>query len=162
MDARQHRRVSSGRGELVQARVTDDGVIYYDFMRRLTGEDVQAYAYQFGVVFWNLPFFVVFQGFQLATGENAIAGQPIGVVSVSAASTAAVVAIYYVSWRLLSELGLPRAPGAILLTVLGSPLFYYATFQPSLQARVRCAPGDDPRVAHAARECQPSLHAPQR
>jgi hypothetical protein len=117
----------------IQARVTDDGVIYYDFMRRLVGEDVTAYAYQFGVVFWNLPFYVVFRGFQLATGEDAIAGQPIGIVSVSVASTAAIVAIFYVSWRLLRELGLPGAPGAILLTVLGSPLFYYAIFQPGLK-----------------------------
>jgi hypothetical protein len=117
----------------IQARVTDDGVIYYDFMRRLIGEDVPAYAYQFGVVFWNLPFYVVFRGFQLATGEDAIAGQPIGIVSVSVASTAAVLAIFYVSWRLLRELGLPGAPGAILLTVLGSPLFYYAIFQPGLK-----------------------------
>ena len=46
----------------LQARITDDGVIYYNFMRRLVGEDVPAYAYQFGVVFWNLPFFMCSRG----------------------------------------------------------------------------------------------------
>ena len=49
------------------------------------------------------------------------------------ASTAAVIAIFYVSWRLIRELGLPGGPGAILLTVFGSPLFYYAIFQPGLK-----------------------------
>ena len=49
------------------------------------------------------------------------------------ASTAAVVAIFYVSWRLIRGLGLPGGPGAILLTVFGSPLFYYAIFQPGLK-----------------------------
>ena len=117
----------------IQARVTDDGVLYYDFMRHVVGEDVSAYAYQFGVVFWNLPFYLLFRGLQLATGDDSIAGQPIGIVSVSVASTAAVLAIFYVSWRLLSEFGLPGAPGAILVTVLGSPLFYYAIFQPGLK-----------------------------
>jgi hypothetical protein len=117
----------------IQARVTDDGVIYYDFMRRVVGEDVSAYAYQFGVVFWNLPFYLLFRMLQRATGDDSIAGQPIGIVSVSVASTAAVLAIFYVSWRLLSEFGLQGAPGAILVTVLGSPLFYYAIFQPGLK-----------------------------
>ena len=118
----------------IQARVSDDGVIYYDFMRHLVGDrEVTAHAYQFGVVFWNLPFFLVFRGFQLVTGDDTIAGQPTGIVSIAVASTAAVIAIYYVSWRLLNALGLPGAPGAILVTVLGSPLFYYAIFQPALK-----------------------------
>jgi len=118
----------------IQARVSDDGVIYYDFMRHLVGDrEVTAHAYQFGVVFWNLPFFLVFRGFQLVTGDDTIAGQSTGIVSIAVASTAAVIAIYYVSWRLLRALGLPGAPGAILVTVLGSPLFYYAIFQPALK-----------------------------
>jgi hypothetical protein len=57
----------------------------------------------------------------------------IGALAVAIASTAAVIAIFYVSWRLIRELGLPGGPGAILLTVFGSPLFYYAIFQPGLK-----------------------------
>jgi hypothetical protein len=117
----------------VQARISDDGVIYYDFMRRLVGEEVTAYAYQFGVVFWNLPFYLLSRVLEFATGDNSIAGQPIGITSVAVASNAAVVAIFYVSWRLLRELSLPGAPGAIILTVFGSPLFYYGIFQPGLK-----------------------------
>jgi len=50
-------------------------------------------------------------------------------VAVAIASTAAVLALFYVSWRLIRELGLPGGPGAILLTIFGSPLFYYSIFQ---------------------------------
>ena len=114
----------------LQARITDDGVIYYDFMRRLVGEDVQAYAYQFGVVFWNLPFYVLSRIVRIADDDDWIEHVPHRRNRVAVASTAAVVAIFYVSWRLIRELGLPGGPGATLLTVFGSPLFYYAIFQP--------------------------------
>jgi hypothetical protein len=117
----------------LQARLTDDGTIYYDFMRRLVGEDVDAYAYQFGVVFWNLPFYVLSRLVRTGNDDDWIDHVLIGGVAVAVASTAAVVALFYVSWRLLRNLGLPGGAGAILLTVLGSPLFYYAIFQPGLK-----------------------------
>ena len=124
----------------LQARITDDGVIYYDFMRRLVGEDVPAYAYQFGVVFWNLPFYVLSRIVRIANDDDWIDHVLIGAVGVAVASTAAVVAIFYVSWRLIRELGLPGGPGAILLTVFGSPLFYYGIFQTGLKHRsTRCS-----------------------
>jgi hypothetical protein len=116
-----------------QARVSDDGVVYYDFMRRLAGEDVRAHAYQFGVVFWNLPFYLVSRVVTTARGSDQIENLSIGVISVTIASISAVVAIFYVAWRLLRDLGLRGGPGAILLTVFGSPLFYYALFQPGLK-----------------------------
>ena len=117
----------------LQARVTDDGVIYYDFMRRLVGEDVPAYAYQFGVVFWNLPFYVASRLVRMANDDDWVEHVHIGQAAVAIASTSAVVAIFYVCWRLIRELGLPGGPGAILLTVFGSPLFYYGIFQTGLK-----------------------------
>ena len=117
----------------IQPRITDDGVIYYDFMRRLVGEDVHAFAYQFGVVFWNLPFYVLSRIVRVANDDDLVEHAHIGAIGVAIASTAAVVAIFYVSWRLLRGLGLPGGPGAILLTVFGSPLFYYGIFQPGLK-----------------------------
>ncbi len=117
----------------LQARLTDDGPIYYDFMRRLVGEDVEAYAYQFGVVFWNLPFYVLSRPIRLGNDNDWVDHVLIGAVGVAIASVAAVVVLFYVSWRLIRNLGLPGGPGAILLTVLGSPLFYYAIFQTGLK-----------------------------
>ena len=117
----------------LQARLTDDGPIYYDFMRRLVGEDVEAYAYQFGVVFWNLPFYVLSRPIRIGNDNDWVDHVLIGAVGVAIASVAAVVVLFYVSWRLIRNLGLPGGPGAILLTVLGSPLFYYAIFQTGLK-----------------------------
>ena len=117
----------------IQPRISDDGVIYYDFMRRLVGEDVPAFAYQFGVVFWDLPFYVLSRIVRVANDDDFVEHAHIGAISVAIASTAAIVAIFYVSWRLIRGLGLPGGPGAILLTVFGSPLFYYGIFQPGLK-----------------------------
>jgi len=116
-----------------QARVGDDGLVYYTFMRRLAGEDVKAYAYQFGVVFWDLPFYLLSRLVTAARGTDSIDNLSIGVISVTFASIAAVIAIFYVAWRMLRDLGLRGGPGAILLTVFGSPLFYYAIFEPGLK-----------------------------
>ena len=117
----------------LQARLTDDGPIYYDFMRRLVGEDPEAYAYQFGVVFWNLPFYALSRLVRIGNDDDWVDHVLIGAVGVAVASTAAVLVLFYVSWRLIRNLGLPGGPGAILLTVLGSPLFYYAIFQSGLK-----------------------------
>ncbi len=117
----------------LQARLTDDGPLYYDFMRRLVGEDTPAYAYQFGVVFWNLPFYVLSRFVRIGNDNDWVDHVLIGAVAIAVASTAAVVVLMWVSWRLIRELGLPGGPGAILLTILGSPLFYYSIFQPGLK-----------------------------
>ena len=69
----------------------------------------------------------------LANGDEWVEHVQIGEAAVAIASTAAVVAIFYVCWRLIRELGLPGGPGAILLTVFGSPLFYYGIFQTGLK-----------------------------
>ena len=59
-DGGEHRRVPARRRQLPPGPASPTTApIYYDFMRRLVGEDVDAYAYQFGVVFWNLPFYVL-------------------------------------------------------------------------------------------------------
>ena len=115
----------------LQARIDHGG--NQRLMRRLVGEDVDAYADQFGVVFWNLPFYVLSRILQIAHGGDWIDHVLIGALAVAVASTAAVVALFYVSWRLIRDIGLRGGPGAILLTVFGSPLFYYSIFQTSLK-----------------------------
>ena len=93
----------------LQARLTDDGPIYYDFMRRLVGEDTPAYAYQFGVVFWNLPFYVLSRLIRIGNDNDWVDHVLIGAVSVAIASTAAVVVLFYVAWRLIRNSACPAA-----------------------------------------------------
>ena len=47
------------------------------------------------------------------------------------AFTAAVVLTLYLGWRILRELDLPRGPAVLLLTLFGTPLFYYGALAPS-------------------------------
>jgi hypothetical protein len=117
----------------LQVKLNDDGVIYYNFMRRVLGDDVNGYAYQFGVSIWDTPFYLGSRIVTWAHGGDALGHISIGVASVAFASTTAVVVIFYLSWRLLRDLGLPGGPGAILLTVFGSPLFYETIFEPEMK-----------------------------
>jgi hypothetical protein len=115
----------------VQVHIKADGVTYYRFLRRMLGEDEpHAYAYQFGVALWNAPFYLAGRTLEVVTGPD-IGHHTVGELSIVVAANAAVVGVFYVLWRLLSELSLDGAPGALLLTVFGTPLFYYAIYQPS-------------------------------
>jgi hypothetical protein len=120
----------------VQVTVNNDGLVYYDFMRRLVGEDVAGYAYQFGSSFWNLPFYLGGRLVSVLGVGNTVSGLAVGNIAVAVAANVAVIVIFYLSWRLLRGLGLPGGPGAILLTILGTPLFYYAVFQPGYKHAV--------------------------
>lgn len=115
----------------VEVRVNNDGFVYYDFMRRLVGDADAGYAYQFGSIVWNLPFYLLAKAGSGLLGRDTVAGIPLSELSVAIASNVAVLVIFYLCWTLIRELGLPGGPGAILLTVFGTPLFYYAIFQPS-------------------------------
>jgi hypothetical protein len=114
----------------VQVTVNNDGLVYYDFMRRLLGEHVQGYAYQFGSSFWDLPFYLAGRLVSVLGVGNTVSGLGVGDISVAIAANVAVLIMFYLSWRLIKGLGLRGGPGAILLTIFGSPLFYYAIFQP--------------------------------
>jgi hypothetical protein len=114
----------------VQVTVNNDGLVYYDFMRRLVGENVPGYAYQFGSSFWNLPFYLVGRLISVSGVGDTVSGYGVGDISVAVAANVAVLVMFYLSWRLIRGLGLRGGPGAILLTIFGTPLFYYAIFQP--------------------------------
>jgi hypothetical protein len=113
-----------------QVEVKNDGLTYYNFMRRLVGEHVAGYAYQFGSVIWNLPFYGLGRLLSTVLGSGSIGNSPIGELSIVAAATVAVIVIFCVGWQLIRELGLPGGPGTLLLTTFGTPLFYYAIFAP--------------------------------
>jgi hypothetical protein len=109
-------------------KVQDDGVVYFDFMRRFFGVPTGGVAYQFGGDFWNAPFWLVSQLVAVRGGfDHFQAGQ----VAVSVASTAANVVTLYLGWRILRALDLPRGPVVLLLSLFGTPLWYYGTLEPS-------------------------------
>ncbi len=120
----------------VQVTVNNDGLVYYDFMRRLIGENAPGYAYQFGSSFWNLPFYLVGRLVSSLGVGDTVSGLSVGNIAVAIAANVAVAVIFYLSWRLVRGVGLPGGPGATLLTVLGTPLFYYAVFQPAYKHAV--------------------------
>jgi hypothetical protein len=105
-----------------EGRVHEDGVTYFAFLRTLFGADTPAAAYQFGSAFWNAPFYLVSQ---LVAARGQFDHYHAGEVSVAVASNAAIVLTLYLGWRILKELNLPRGPGVLLLTLFGTPLFFF-------------------------------------
>jgi hypothetical protein len=109
-------------------KVQDDGVVYFDFLRRLFGVSTDGVAYQFGNAFWNAPFW-------LASQLVAVRGQfdhfQAGQVAVTIASNCAILVTLYFGWRILRELDLPRGPAVLLLTLFGTPVWFYGVLEPS-------------------------------
>lgn len=112
--------------------VSNDGLVYYEFLRRFLGETVPgAYAYQFGVAFFNAPFYLLGRVAEEALGVSSLLGAPTTETAIGVASNVALLLTLWLGWRMLRELELPAGPAVLLLAVLGTPLFYYTAFQPS-------------------------------
>jgi hypothetical protein len=114
-------------------QVRGDGLVYFNLLRRFFGEHPDsAFAYQFGSDYWNAPFFLAAKGLSSVFGSQPrIFHVSFQEVSITFAANAALIATIYLGWRLLRELDLPRGPLVLLLTVFGTPLFYYTLFEPS-------------------------------
>jgi hypothetical protein len=110
------------------ALVQNDGSVYFDFLRRLFGTQTPAAAYQFGSAYWNAPFYLASQ---LAALRGGFDHYHAGEVAIDAASNAAVVLTLYLGWRILRELDLPRGGIVLLLTLFGTPLFFYGVLNPA-------------------------------
>lgn len=120
-------------------RVSNDGLVYYHFLRRFLGESVPSgsgYAYQFGVAYFNAPFYLAGRAVEEVTGGSSIFGAPIHEAAIGVASNVALALTLFVGWKLLRRLELPAGPGVLLLALFGSPLFYYTAFQPSYKHAV--------------------------
>ena len=109
-------------------KVQDDGVVYFDFLRRFFGVPTGGVAYQFGNAFWNAPFWLASQ---LVAVRGELDHFQAGQVAVTVASNAAILLTLYLGWRILRELDLPRGPAVLLLTLFGTPLWYYGVLEPS-------------------------------
>jgi hypothetical protein len=116
-------------------RVSNDGLVYFDFLRRLLGEHVKGVAYQFGVAYFNLPFYLGGRALQ-ELGVGSIFDAPPPQAAITLASNVALVLTLWLGWRLLRRLDLPRGPAVLFLALFGSPLFYYTAFQPSYKHAV--------------------------
>lgn len=114
----------------VQPRVTNDGLSYLAFMRRLFGEQSDGYAYQFGAEFWNAPAFLVAR-LAGAFGLHDVDGLPLEELALTIGSVLAVLLLFPLGWLLLTRLELEHAPLLILLTIFGTPLVYSVLFSPS-------------------------------
>ena len=112
-----------------QPRLSNDGLWYLAFLRRLFGEQSTGSAYQFGVAFWNVPWFVLARA-SGALGVHEVSGLPLEELAVEVGAVAAVLLLFPLGWQLLRDTGLGHAPRAILLTIFGTPLFYSALFSP--------------------------------
>jgi hypothetical protein len=102
--------------------VHDDGVSYFDFLRRLFGASSSGVAYQFGSAIWNAPFWLVSQ---LVAVRGGFDHMHTGEIAVNVAAAAAVLLTLYLGWRLLQALDLPRGAAVLVLTLFGTPLYYY-------------------------------------
>jgi len=118
-------------------RINNDGRVYFDFLRRFLGEDVQnGYTAQFATAFFNLPFYLAAKAFEAASGVSSAFDTPLTEISITIASTVALVVTLYLGWRILNALELPAGPAVLLLALFGTPLFYYTVFQPAYKHAV--------------------------
>ena len=109
-------------------RVREDGTVYFNFLRQFFGAHAEAVAYQFGSSFWNAPFYLASQ---LVANRGELDHVHSGEIAVNIASNIAVLVTLYFGWRILRLLDLPRGPVVLLLTLFGSPLFFYGALNPS-------------------------------
>jgi hypothetical protein len=117
--------------------VNNDGLVYYNFLRRFLGEEVPtAYASQFAGSFFNIPFYLAAKVVEGITGLSSVFGASIEEFSIGVASNVALVLTLCLGWRLLTELDLPAGPAVLLLTLFGTPLLYYTAFQPEYKHAV--------------------------
>jgi hypothetical protein len=118
-------------------RVNNDGLVYFDFIRRFLGEDVRnGYTYQFATSFFNMPFYLGARAVEETAGVSSVFGAPLTHASITVATTLALMITLYLGWRMLVELDLPAGPAVLLLALFGTPLFYYTVFQPAYKHAV--------------------------
>ena len=113
----------------VQPRVSNDGLSFLAFLHRLFGSGTQGYAYQFGVGYWNAPFYLAARA-AAALGLREISGLPLEELALTVGSVVAVLLLFPLGWLLLRGLELGHAALAIILTIFGTPLFYSVLFSP--------------------------------
>ena len=108
--------------------VHDDGVVYYSFLRKFFGTHNDGVAYQFGSTVLEAPFYLASQ---LVATRGQLDHYHAGEIAVAFASGVAMLLCLYFGWLILRDLALPRGPAVLLLTLFGTPLYFYGVFSPS-------------------------------
>ena len=107
-----------------------DAQVPFTFLRRLFGANVHAVGYQFGLAFFEAPWFAIGK-LAAAFGVHTVRTHPTTEAAAALGAIAYVglsVALVYV---LLRRLRLRHAGLAAGLTLFGTPLFFYGTFSPA-------------------------------
>jgi hypothetical protein len=107
--------------------VFGDGVNYYSLTQRLLGDGHGGSAYNFGVGLMNAPFYAAAKIAAVGAGHAA----KLEAGSITLASIFWVLVAAFLSWRVLVALALPHRGLAVTVAVLGTPVWYYASFSPS-------------------------------
>jgi hypothetical protein len=108
-----------------------DPIRVYHFLQRLFGDRAGgADAYEFGLAFAWTPFYALGKAFVSVTGVHSIGGKPAlpGIVALSAGVFALAAGAVLVP--VMKGLRLHGIAFALLCAIFGTPLFYYASFNP--------------------------------
>jgi hypothetical protein len=121
---------------LADVSLNNDSAVYMGFLRRLVGlHSDELVTAQFGSALFALPLFLLARLLD-AIGLGSVGGTPVDQLALVAGGVVALVLTVWVAWRLLRRLELPSGAGVIVLTVVGTPLFYYAALLPSYKHAV--------------------------
>lgn len=111
--------------------INGDAKLYLTFVQRLCGDvpDSAPNVYGFGIGLLSAPFYALGRLVQMS-GVAGSFGSALPIASLTLASTAFVVLAWVLSSILLRRLGMPYPELSVALAVLGTPVWYYASFQP--------------------------------
>jgi len=107
-----------------------DAQVPYTFLRRLFGADVHALGYQFGLAFFEAPFYAIGKGLD-AAGVETIRTHPSDQAMIAFGAVLYVGATMSLVYAVLRGLGLRWAATAAGIALFGTSLFYYGVFSPA-------------------------------
>jgi hypothetical protein len=112
-------------------KVAGDARLYFAFVQNMFGDTPMAVpaAYNFGVGLLSAPFYALGRLAQ-ASGVAGAYGSALPVAAMTIASIAFTVIAWVLSSTLLRRMRLPHPEFCAALAVLGSPVWYYASFEP--------------------------------
>jgi hypothetical protein len=106
-----------------------DAQVPYTFLRRLMGAHTHAYGYQFGLAFFELPFYGVGAGFD-SLGMHTFRTHPIEQTLIALGTVVYVAVTVALVYVLLRDLGLRHAALAAGIALFGTTSFFYGVFSP--------------------------------
>jgi hypothetical protein len=106
-----------------------DAQVPYTFLRKLFGAHVHAYGYQFGLAFFEAPFYAVGKGID-AAGVTTIRSHPSDQAMIALGAVLYVGVTVAIVYAIVRGLGLRFAAAASAVALFGTSIFYYGVFSP--------------------------------